>query len=135
MRSAPTRRSSRRSSTSACARRCATRSASSCSRIRCSTSRWRRRSSRSAKRKGRDAQRRGVEVLPPHINRSEAKCALEDSAVRVGLGYVQAVGEADAEAVADAQPYRSLGELARRSSVKQDVLEALVAAGTCDEWG
>ncbi|HEV2593377.1 MAG TPA: error-prone DNA polymerase [Gaiellaceae bacterium] len=83
----------------------------------------------------RDAQKRGVEVLPPHINHSEAKCALEDGAVRVGLGYVQAVGAADAEAIASARPYRAIGELARRSSVKQDVLEALVAAGACDEWG
>jgi error-prone DNA polymerase len=83
----------------------------------------------------RDAQRRGVEVLPPHIGRSEAQCALEEGAVRVGLGYVQAVGEADAEAVAAGQPYSGLGDLARRSSVKQDVLEALVAAGACDEWG
>ena len=83
----------------------------------------------------RDAQKRGVEVLPPHINRSEAKCALEDGAVRVGLGYVQAIGEADADAIVGAQPYRAIGELARRSSVKQDVLEALVAAGACDEWG
>ena len=37
----------------------------------------------------RDAQRRGVEVRPPHVNRSEAKCTIEDGAVRVGLGYVQ----------------------------------------------
>ena len=36
----------------ACARRCATRSASSSSRTRCSTSRWRRRGSRSARPKG-----------------------------------------------------------------------------------
>ncbi|HEX5450524.1 MAG TPA: error-prone DNA polymerase [Gaiellaceae bacterium] len=83
----------------------------------------------------RDAQRRGVEVLAPHINRSEAKCALEGGAVRVGIGYVSSVGEADAEAIAVGQPYESLGELARRSFAKQDVLEALVAAGACDEWG
>jgi error-prone DNA polymerase len=83
----------------------------------------------------RDAQRRGVEVLQPHINRSHAQCALEDGAVRIGLGYVQAVGEADAEALAAAQPYTELGDLARRAAVKQDVLEAIVAAGACDEWG
>ena len=45
----------------------------------------------------RDAQRRGVEVRPPHVNRSEAECDIEDGrAVRVGLGYVQSVGEAEA---------------------------------------
>jgi error-prone DNA polymerase len=83
----------------------------------------------------RDAQRRGVTVLPPHINRSRAQCEIEDGAVRVGLAYVQGVGEEDAQAVADLQPFHDLGDLARRAAVKQDVLEALVAAGGCDEWG
>jgi error-prone DNA polymerase len=84
----------------------------------------------------RDAQRRGVEVLPPHVNRSEARCTIEDgSAVRVGLGYVNAVGEEDAEAIEAGQPYADVGDLARRADVKRDALEALVAAGACDEWG
>jgi error-prone DNA polymerase len=83
----------------------------------------------------RDAQRRGVTVLPPQINRSAAQCGIEDGAVRVGLAYVQSVGEEDAQSVVGQQPYAELGDLARRATVKQDVLEALVAAGACDEWG
>jgi error-prone DNA polymerase len=83
----------------------------------------------------RDAQRRGVEVLPPHVNRSEAQCTIEEQAVRVGLGYVQSVGEEEAKAVEAQQPYADLGDLARRAAVKADALEALVAAGACDEWG
>ena len=84
----------------------------------------------------RDAQRRGVEVRAPHINRSEAQCDIEDgTAVRVGLAYVQSVGETDAQSVVAQQPYRDLGDLARRAPVKQDALEALVSAGACDEWG
>jgi error-prone DNA polymerase len=55
--------------------------------------------------------------------------------VRVGLGYVQSVGEEDAKAVEAQQPYADLGDLARRASVQADALEALVAAGACDEWG
>ncbi len=39
----------------------------------------------------RDAQRRGVRVLPPCVARSQAVCAMEDGAVRVGLGYVREV--------------------------------------------
>ena len=71
----------------------------------------------------RDAQRRGVEVLPPDVNLSEAWCSLtaaaEDAcgestqraqAVRIGLAYVQSVGEDDAAAlVAEREangPYR-----------------------------
>jgi error-prone DNA polymerase len=83
----------------------------------------------------RDAQRRGVEVRAPHINRSEAQCGIEENAVRVGLAYVQSVGEEDAKAIVVQQPYADLGDLARRASVKQNTLEALVAAGACDEWG
>ncbi|HVU79552.1 MAG TPA: error-prone DNA polymerase [Gaiellaceae bacterium] len=83
----------------------------------------------------RDAQRRGVEVLPPHVNRSTAQCSLEDGAVRIGLGYVNSVGEEEAKALEAAQPYADVGDLARRSSVKQDALEAIVAAGACDDWG
>jgi error-prone DNA polymerase len=83
----------------------------------------------------RDAQRRGVDVRPPHINRSGAQCTIEEDAVRVGLGYVQSVGEQEACAVEAAAPYENLGELARRAPVKRGALEALIAAGACDEWG
>jgi error-prone DNA polymerase len=83
----------------------------------------------------RDAQRRGVEVRPPHVNRSEAQCSIEEGAVRVGLGYVQSVGEEDAKAFEALQPYADLGDLARRAAVRSDALEALVAAGACDDWG
>src|SRR6266508_498042 len=47
----------------------------------------------------RDAQRRAVETRPPDVNRSGVHCEIEDGAVRVGLEYVQGVGEDDAEAV------------------------------------
>ena len=83
----------------------------------------------------RDAQRRGVEVRAPHINESEARCTVEDGAVRVGVGYVQSVGEDDAEAVEAGRPYADLGDLARRAEVQRGVLEAVVAAGACDDWG
>ena len=83
----------------------------------------------------RDAQRRGVEVRPPHVNRSRAQCTIEEGAVRIGVGYVNSVGEQDARTIEAAQPYADVGDLARRATVKQDALEALVAAGACDEWG
>ena len=53
----------------------------------------------------RDAQRRGVTALPPDVNASDASCSVEDGAVRIGVGYVQGVGEADAEAIAAGRPY------------------------------
>jgi error-prone DNA polymerase len=83
----------------------------------------------------RDAQRRGLDVRPPHVNRSVDRCAVEDGAVRVGLGYVRSVGEEEAKALVAAQPYADVGDLARRAPVAKDALEAIVAAGACDEWG
>ena len=83
----------------------------------------------------RDGQRRGVEVLPPHVNLSEAKCSIQDGAVRIGLGYVRSVGEAEAETIAAGQPFGDVADLARRAEVDKAALEALVASGACDGWG
>jgi error-prone DNA polymerase len=83
----------------------------------------------------RDGQRRSVRVLPPEVNRSGAKCTIEDGGVRVGLGYVQSVGEAEAEAIVAGQPYADVADLARRAAVKRAAVETLIAAGACDAFG
>jgi error-prone DNA polymerase len=87
----------------------------------------------------RDAQRRGVEVRPVDINRSAVKCGLEDDAVRIGLDYVQSLGEPGAMAVVEERkrrgPFAGVRELAQRVELDRDRLEALVASGACDEFG
>jgi error-prone DNA polymerase len=100
----------------------------------------------------RDAQRRGVEVRPPDINLSDARCGLEarhgawlepgtclSHAVRVGLAYIQSVGKDDAEALEAERtargPYRDVSDLSRRAQVSRDALEALVRGGACDCFG
>ncbi len=83
----------------------------------------------------RDAQRRGIEVRPPHVNSSAARCSIESGAVRIGLGYIRSVGADEAEAIVAGQPYADLGDLARRAPATADALEAVVVAGACDEWG
>jgi error-prone DNA polymerase len=87
----------------------------------------------------RDAQRRRVEVRPPDVNLSEARCVLEDEAVRVGLAYVRSLGEEEAKAVAAdrsrAGPFRGVRELAQRTGLDRPRLEALVASGACDRFG
>jgi error-prone DNA polymerase len=83
----------------------------------------------------RDAQRRGVVVLPPDVNLSDATCSLERDAVRVGVGYVQGVGEKEAEAIAEGRPYGGIRDLAQRAPVDRAALQALVEAGACDCFG
>jgi error-prone DNA polymerase len=100
----------------------------------------------------RDAQRRGVEVLPPDVNLSETWCALVASAgeacvdstqgpqaVRIGLAYIQSVGEDDADALVAERAvngaFRDVGDLARRVPLAQEGLVALVEGGACDGLG
>jgi error-prone DNA polymerase len=96
----------------------------------------------------RDAQRRGVEVLSPDVNISGAKCSIEwgqtprgltPPEVRIGLNYIASVGEDDAEAIVAEREenglYRDISDLARRSTLSRDGVEALVKSGACDSFG
>ncbi len=89
-----------------------------------------------------------MEVRPPDVNRSDARCSLEAGAVpsgngahavRVGLAYVQSVGVDDAEALQAEReargPYLDVADLARRAPVSIAALEALVRGGACDGFG
>ena len=95
----------------------------------------------------RDAQKHGVEVLPVDVNLSGAHCAVEIipcndrlqggvHAVRIGLNYLSSVGADEAEAIVSERhtsgPYRDVADLARRSQLSYDGLEALVKGGACD---
>jgi len=87
----------------------------------------------------RDAQRRGVEVRPPHVNVSEAKCSIEDGAVRIGFEYIASIGEDDAKALAEERarggPFPDVVSLAQRSSLSHGGLESLISSGACDSLG
>src|SRR5689334_15752458 len=83
----------------------------------------------------RDAQRHGIETRTPDVNDSEVGCTIEDGAVRVGLKYVQGVGEDDARAVVASRPYASIRELAQQTPISGDELRALVESGACDRFG
>ena len=93
-----------------------------------------------------EAQRRGVEVLGPDVNASELDCGVETSGaaagaagqppIRVGLGYVAEVAEADADAVIAERrrggAYRDVADLAGRSGASRAALLRLAWAGACD---
>jgi error-prone DNA polymerase len=83
-----------------------------------------------------EAQRVGVEVLPPCVAASHAACRVETNAVRLGLGYVNGVKEAEIRALAAERDqggaWRSLGDLAARSGASAETLGKLAWAGACD---
>ena len=87
----------------------------------------------------RDAQRRGVEVRPVDVNLSAVSAGLEGDAVRVGLSYVSSVGKDDAEGLVaerdERGPFVDVADLARRTQLSRDGLEALVEGGACDGFG
>ena len=87
----------------------------------------------------RDAQRRGVEVLPPDVNLSEAECVVQDGKVRIGIGYVTSIGGEDAKALVEVRerggPFRSVRDLAQRSPLRREGLEALISSGACAAFG
>jgi error-prone DNA polymerase len=86
-----------------------------------------------------EAQRRGIAVLGPDVNRSRVDCTVESLAVRIGLGYVDGLREADARAVAEERErggrYRDPGDLASRSGIGRDALERLAWASACGSIG
>jgi error-prone DNA polymerase len=95
----------------------------------------------------RDAQRHGVEVLPVDVNLSSARCVVERipcddksrgilHAVRIGLNYVSQIGNDEAREVVSERgangPFRDVADLARRTRLSREALEALVESGACD---
>jgi error-prone DNA polymerase len=91
-----------------------------------------------------DGQRRGTPVLGPDVNTSAVLCVCERDSegalgIRIGLGYVTGLAEADAEAVVAARTaggaYRDLGDLAARSGASRDGLEKLAWADACSSIG
>lgn len=84
----------------------------------------------------RDAQRRGVRVLPPCVARSQAICAIEEGAVRIGLGYVREVRRDAAERLVGEReregPFAGIADLAARADLRREQIAQLVRAGACD---
>ena len=87
----------------------------------------------------RDGQRRGVETRPPDVNVSSAKCTVEDGAVRIGVDYVNGIGEPEATAVVEERerdgPFQSVRDLAQRTQLSERGLETLIVSGACDCFG
>lgn len=89
-----------------------------------------------------DARRHGVEVRGPDVNRSRVECTLEREgpalAVRLGLRYVQGLGEVWQSRIVERRgdrPFRSLADFCRRTRLPRPVIENLIRAGVMDSLG
>ncbi len=94
-----------------------------------------------------DARRHGISVRPVCLRESRWDCTLEPArsraspapfAVRMGLRYVSGLGDADGRrlsAAARERPFQDLEDVARRSGLRQDKLEALAEAGAFECFG
>jgi error-prone DNA polymerase len=85
-----------------------------------------------------EARRAGVKFLPFDINRSLAKAAVENGAIRFGLGYVHGIGDAQAGALIETRghrPFRSMVEFIQRTGLKRHAIEWLIMAGAFDSFG
>ena len=114
-----------------------------------------------------DAKRHGIRMLPVDVNRSAGKCVVEPSTarsglphaqadvadtsktiarhracrmhdVRLGLTEVQALGLAEADAIAQEReqgPFRSFDDFAARVPLKEETLRNLALVGAFDAFG
>jgi error-prone DNA polymerase len=83
-----------------------------------------------------DAKRHGIKVLNPDINRSWARCVIENMAIRLGFLNVTRLGEASAAAIEEGRArqgtFQSIGDFLESSGVLEDVAFNLAASGAFD---
>lgn len=87
-------------------------------------------------------QRMGIRVLGPSVNHSDVEFSIEDGSIRYGLGAIKNVGRGAAEAIVAARmsggPFKSIEDFVGRVDprvLNRRVLESLIKAGACDEFG
>jgi DNA polymerase-3 subunit alpha len=87
-------------------------------------------------------QRMGIRVLGPSVNHSEVEFSIEDGSIRYGLGAIKNVGRGAAEAIVAARmsggPFKGIEDFVGRVDprvLNRRVLESLMKAGACDEFG
>jgi error-prone DNA polymerase len=87
-----------------------------------------------------DARRHGVTVHGPCVNSSLPWADLErgedgKNAVRIGLSAVRGIGDADAERIVAAQPFRDMEDFGSRVQLTTAQVEALATAGAFSCFG
>ncbi|MGI8475218.1 MAG: DNA polymerase III subunit alpha, partial [Thermomicrobiales bacterium] len=86
-----------------------------------------------------DAKRHGIRILAPDVNLSGVRCRVEGPAIRIGLGYIERMGEQVARRLvlerAARGAYTSLADMVRRVPLPIEAAENLIAVGGFDRFG
>ncbi|MBI2953274.1 MAG: DNA polymerase III subunit alpha [Chloroflexi bacterium] len=87
-----------------------------------------------------DARRHGVAIVRPDVNLSLAKYNVETPrTVRLGLSYVQKIGLETAQAIVQegerGGEFRSLFDFVRRTRLRREAIENLIAASAFESFG
>ena len=89
-----------------------------------------------------EARRMGIPILPPSLRHSAWRFDLAEGGIRFGLGAIKNLGENAVRAIEAARetggPFTDLFDFAGRvppRSLNRRMLESLVQAGACDEFG
>ena len=86
-----------------------------------------------------DAQRSGVKILSVNVNRSGARCHLENTkpqAIRLSLVCVKGISAAKAESIVNARErgrFKSLRDFVLRTQLSSSNIENLIGAGAFDD--
>ena len=84
------------------------------------------------------ARHNGIAILPVDINRSRARCTMEQGKIRLGLRYVKAVGEKTWQKIEDERGqglYASLSDFYARTRLEREAMENLILVGAFDFLG
>jgi len=81
----------------------------------------------------RNAREMGIEVLPPHINKSEPECSVKDEKIYLGFNMIKGIGASSVKKILKGRPYtfRSLIQ----AKFSKTIWENLAKAGALDEFG
>jgi DNA polymerase-3 subunit alpha len=89
-----------------------------------------------------EAKAMGISILPPSVNESGSVFTVKDKSIRFGLSAIKNVGQAAVEVIIAARekggPFRDLHDLCSRvetRAMNKKLLESLVKAGACDDFG
>lgn len=85
----------------------------------------------------KEAKNMGIEILPPHINKSELDFSIENgNAIRFGLSAIKNIGAANVTEIIKERhsngEFKSLSDLLIRADVNKKVLENLTLSGGLD---